>query len=313
MPGKPKRSRSASTSGVMTPRSSATIGSSPEGGLRSASKKAAPGPLHPPPVDRGLRVPRHLPVRLEAAEVVEPHEVDEREHGAEAVDPPGVAGARERVPAVERVAPELAGGAEVVGRDAGLEGRPAVGGEVEELRVRPDVGAVVGDEDRDVAHDADAALAGLPPDVRPLLEEEPLLELDLAHLARELASRPLERLRVAVHERAVPGAPGRPAVRVLEGHEQGEVVEPGRLLVREGLEGLAARRRRLLLEGGEGLRQERPLELDHRARSRPPAPGSRAAFFRSAAASRPSSRRRSSETSRGLPANAEKHWYGESP
>ena len=33
---------------------------------------------------------------------------------------------------------------------------------------------------------------------------------------------------------------------------------------REGLEGLAARRRRLLLEGGEGLRQQGPLELDHR-------------------------------------------------
>ena len=33
--------------------------------------------------------------------------------------------------------------------------------------------------------------------------------------------------------------------------------------LREGLEGLAARRARLLLEGGEGLREERPLELDH--------------------------------------------------
>ena len=36
-------------------------------------------------------------------------------------------------------------------------------------------------------------------------------------------------------------------------------------------------------------------------------------FFRSAGERRPSSRRRSSETSRGLPAKAEKHWYGESP
>ena len=50
----------------------------------------------------------------------------------------------------------------------------------------PDVGAVLGDEDRDVAHDADAALAGLPPHVLPLLEEEELLELGLAELAREL-------------------------------------------------------------------------------------------------------------------------------
>ena len=44
MPGKPYRSRSASTSGVMTPRSSATIGSSPRA-ASSASKNAAPGPF----------------------------------------------------------------------------------------------------------------------------------------------------------------------------------------------------------------------------------------------------------------------------
>ena len=99
--------------------------------------------------------------------------------------------------------------------------------------------------------------------LRPLLEEEPLLERDLAHLAPELTARPLERLGITVHERAVPAAPRRPAVRALQGHEEAEVVEPGRLRVREGLEGLAARRRRLLLECGEGLRQERLLELDH--------------------------------------------------
>ena len=43
-PGSRSASRSASTSGVMTPRSSATIGRSPSAS-RSASKKAAPGPF----------------------------------------------------------------------------------------------------------------------------------------------------------------------------------------------------------------------------------------------------------------------------
>ncbi len=41
--------------------------------------------------------------------------------------------------------------------------------------------------------------------------------------------------------------------------------------------------------------------------------GKAAPFFRSAAETRPSSWRRSSETRSGLPAKAEKHWYGESP
>ena len=44
MPGKPNRVRSASTSGVMTPRSSAMIGSLPSAAL-IASKSAAPGPF----------------------------------------------------------------------------------------------------------------------------------------------------------------------------------------------------------------------------------------------------------------------------
>ena len=131
--------------------------------------------------------------------------------------------------------------------------------------MRPDVRAVLGDEDRDVAHDADAALAGLPPDVRPLLEEEPLLELDLA--------APPARARVAPRSSASASRftsersqvlQAAPPFARLRAMKQREVVEPGRVALRERLEGLAARRRRLLLEGGERLREERPLELDHR-------------------------------------------------
>ena len=83
-----------------------------------------------------------------------------------------------------------------------------------------------------------------------------------------------------VTSRAVPGVPGAPAVRLLQGHEEREVVEPGRALLAEGLEGLALRGRRLLLEAREGLREQRPLEGDHRpevhlafVHIRPPAPG----------------------------------------
>ena len=313
MPGKPKPSRSASTSGVMTPRSSATIGSSPRA-PRSASKKRRPGPLHPAAVDRGRRVPRHLPVRLEAAEVVEAHEVHEGEHGAEAVDPPRVAGAGERVPAVERVAPELAGGAEVVGRHAGLERRPAVGGEVEELGVGPDVGAVVGHEDRDVAHDADAALAGLPAHVRPLLEEEPLLELDLAHLAGELAPGPGERLRSRLTRAAVPGAPGRPAVGPLQRHEEGEVVRarpPGRRRRPRGPRGAPApafcsKAANALASSGRlnSMTGPKSTSRSGKAGARLEVRGGDEALV---------AQRGRGETSSGLPAKAEKHWYGESP
>ena len=61
MPGKPSSSRSSSTSGVISPRSSTITGSSPSS--RSAARKtAAPGPGRPVPVARGLRRRRHRPV-----------------------------------------------------------------------------------------------------------------------------------------------------------------------------------------------------------------------------------------------------------
>ena len=56
MPGRPSPSRSASTSGVMTPRSSATIGSSPSA-ARTASKSAAPGPFTQRPLTAVLAPP----------------------------------------------------------------------------------------------------------------------------------------------------------------------------------------------------------------------------------------------------------------
>ena len=59
------------------------------------------------------------PVGDEAAEVVDPREVDELERAPEALDPPAVAASRRmRRPVVERVAPELAGRAERVRRRA---------------------------------------------------------------------------------------------------------------------------------------------------------------------------------------------------
>ena len=73
----------------------------------------------PPPLARGLRAGRHRPVRGEAPEVVDPETVDEPERAAHAIDPPAVARRGDRVPVVERVAPELSARVEIVGRRAG--------------------------------------------------------------------------------------------------------------------------------------------------------------------------------------------------
>src|SRR5256885_11442730 len=100
---------------------------------------------------------------------------------------------RRLVPSVERVPPALAGGAEVVGRYAGDHGGLAVLVEEEEIAVRPDIGAVVGHEDRQIADQRDperraVALQGLP-----VAREEELLESLLVDLAAQRVTCALQR------------------------------------------------------------------------------------------------------------------------
>jgi len=81
--------------------------------------------------------------------MVDAHQVDRLEQLTEALDPPAVALHPRRGPVVDRIAPELPGVAEVVGRDATDE---AV---LEELGVRDVVGAAASEP----ACDSDSAYA----------------------------------------------------------------------------------------------------------------------------------------------------------
>src|SRR5262249_50728377 len=113
---------------------------------RRKERSARPG--HPAASERGISMPWHLPIGMEAAEMVEPNEVFQRECMADALDPPGKARLFEDVPAVERVAPELAGRTEIVGRNASHNRRSPPLVQSKKLWMRPDIGAVVRDEDR---------------------------------------------------------------------------------------------------------------------------------------------------------------------
>src|SRR5690606_18252509 len=103
-------------------------------------EQPAAGALDPAAPHGRRLVGGDLPVGGEAAEVVDTHDVDLRQRAPQPRDPPRVAARLVHVPAVERVAPALAGGREVVWRHAGDHRRAAVVVEVEQLRVRPDVG-----------------------------------------------------------------------------------------------------------------------------------------------------------------------------
>lgn len=60
--------------------------------------------------------------------------------------PPFVAVSRHLFVIVERIAPKLSVGAEIVGRYAGNGGGPAVFSKLKKLLMRPTVGTVMGDE-----------------------------------------------------------------------------------------------------------------------------------------------------------------------
>jgi hypothetical protein len=101
--------------------------------------------------------------------VVDAGHVDELEGAPEALRPPPELLCAVRRPVIERVAPELAVGVEVVGRRSGLTGL------VEQRRMFDRVGAATGDVDRKVADDPDAALGSVGAKCGPLALEANLV------------------------------------------------------------------------------------------------------------------------------------------
>ena len=105
----------------------------------------------------------------------------------------------------------------------------------------PDVRAVLGHVEGEVAHDAHARGARVVVQAAPLREEQVLDALPEGDVLGELLARSGERVRAAQAQAVRPGVPGGAAMPVLEGHEEGVVVEPGRLSLAEAGELCRAR------------------------------------------------------------------------
>src|SRR5215510_14360536 len=96
----------------------------------------------------------------------------------------------------------------------------------------------------------------------PLLEEQVLHQLvqpDLPGAARGPSGKSR---RIALCDVGFPAGPGRLVLRVLDRHEQREVVEPARLIAAEAIEAIAFRRWRCLLEPIQDARPDRAAVLD---------------------------------------------------
>ena len=77
-------------------------------------------------MDSGGFLRGNFPVGGKATEVVDPNNVVELKGAAESVNPPGEATLLMNIPAIKRIAPTLACGAEVVGGNTGDCGGMAV-------------------------------------------------------------------------------------------------------------------------------------------------------------------------------------------
>src|SRR5271156_328669 len=98
------------------------------------------------------------PEGVESTEVIQADDVVEGLGATQAVDPPGEALLLKDIPAIQGIPPTLTGSGEVVGGHAGDADGQEMLVELEDAGIGPHIGAVVVDEDGDVADELDLAL-----------------------------------------------------------------------------------------------------------------------------------------------------------
>ena len=127
----------------------------------------------------------------------------------------------------------------------------------------PDIGALVGDVDRDVADQADPEDPAVVAKPGPLPRELVLAELVVADLVRQLLARPRERTRIAAAEFRRPLRPGNRAVPRLQRAPESVVGQPRRVVGTERLEPGQVLVAALAKELARRLAQARLAEATH--------------------------------------------------
>ena len=200
----------------------------------------AQGRLHgPEKADAGAGPPMAVPggsvpggdgvVLVKAPEVVDPQGVVELELGGDAANPPAVAVGLHGLPVEKGVSPQLSIGGEAIRRTARHLRGPPAGVQLKLLGAGPDVGAVNGDVDGQVPDDGDAFFVGIFLQAPPLAEKEELYPGPEVDFSGQLLPGPLQGGGAAKAQLLRPLQPGSSVIPVLQGHEQGVVLQPVRL------------------------------------------------------------------------------------
>ena len=256
-------------------------------------------------LDRVFRSGLDLPVGREAAEVVEPHHIEQRHVALHAPDPPGVVLRAVYVPVIHRIAPELTGGRIVVGRHARDQLGAAVGLELEQRRVRPHIRGVCGNVDRDIPDDLDAFFIGVGMQRVPLLEKTYCRKMRKSISSRSSAAA----FSSAAGLRSRTALSGQKIDRhivvffLFKRHKQRIIRQPGGIFLTERGD-LGAQR---VVNAAVRLAEQRPAGIRELFEIRLVRRRLEVAGPDSAGVNRPSSTSRSRSIRYGLPAAAEKH------
>ena len=189
-------------------------------------QKRGPRAGRPVAAARGQFAAWHHPIARNGAKMVNAHHIIPLCRALNAVFPPPEAVRLHDVPRIERVAPELTVGTEIVRRDTGDGARLSVRVEAELPRLRPDVRAVGGDIHGQVTDDAHTVRVRIGAHRVPLAGKL-CLQIGVQQHARiELRGRLCECGGVTVAQRRRPGVPRCAALRLLDGHIQAVIHEP---------------------------------------------------------------------------------------
>src|SRR5580698_673598 len=127
--------------------------------------------IHPAAIHRGRLGRRNFPELIEPAKMIEPDVVAGPRRPAQPLHPPLITMTFHHIPSVKRIPPTLTSLAEEIWRNTGDYFGFEILVQAKQFAVHPDVGAVVIDEDGNVAQNANRALRTIPPQRLPLLVE----------------------------------------------------------------------------------------------------------------------------------------------
>ena len=165
--------------------------------------------------------------------MVDAHFVYKLVYRAEPLYPPAIAVGSHGLVIVQRVAPQLAVGAEIVGRHAGDGRRIAAFVQLEQLLMSPAVGAVVSDKHGHVTENLHAVVMGIFPKSLPLAVENILQEFIMRYSAGQFFFIIGYAVGSVAADIVGPPRPDLAAEEITDGPEQGVVVEPVRVFLTE--------------------------------------------------------------------------------